>query len=161
TGVQTCALPICGFQEAAVLLRLNQGKQGSQHLRTGADEANLDRITETDPRRVNIDLHGSRMSGLRVKLDIWKAAAADDQGVALLERFLGRRRPQQTNPPGCVRTIVGNDRLAQQRLDDRAGDLFGELKDFRAWTQAAMAGQDGDLRSSVDDLGRFMERSGR
>ena len=101
------------------------------------------------------------MSGFRVKLDIRKTAAADDQGIALLERFLGRRRPQQSNPPGCVRTIVGNDRLAQQGLDNRAGDVFGKLEDLRARTQATTAGQNGDLESGVDDLGRLLERPWR
>src|SRR5437870_529687 len=114
-------------------------------------------MAKTDASRVDIDLHGSRMSGFWVELDIRKAAAADDQGIALLERFLRRRRPQQSDPACCVRTIVGNDCLAEQRLDDRAGDLLGELEDLRARTQAATAGQNSDLGSGVDDLGRFLE----
>ena len=48
-----------------------------------------------------INLHGDRLAGLGQELDIGKARAGDEQGVARLTRFIGGPRPDNVtaHPP--------------------------------------------------------------
>ena len=67
-----------------------------------------------------------------------------------LHRVLRGRRAEQADAAGRVGTAVGHDGFSEQRLDDRTGHSFGELQHFVARAQAPASGENGDLRSGVD-----------
>ena len=53
---------------------------------------------------------------------------------------------EQADAAGGERRVVGHDRLAEQRLDDRRGQQVGELLELVAGAERALAGEDDRLR---------------
>ena len=80
-----------------------------------------------------------------------------DEGVAVLHRIGGGRRSQQANPAGGVGAVVGKNRLAQQRLDDRARPVLSHLRDLVAGVERAAPHEHRHLRPGVDDIRRVLQ----
>ncbi len=120
------------LQKAAVLLRLDQGKQRFQHAPALADQADVSRKTQPDARRINVDLDALGLARLGVELHVREAAAGDDQRIALLHRVLRGGRAEQAYPPRGERAVVGDHPLAEQGLDDRAANFFRQFQDLLA-----------------------------
>ena len=148
-------------QEALVFLRLNQRQQRAQHGLTVAGQADLDGAAQTDALRIGVDLDDTGVAGFGVELHVGEAAAGDKERVAGLHGVLGRGGAQQTDAAGGVGAIVGNHRLAEQRLDDRAADFLGQLHHFFNAADGAAPGQDDDLGAGVDDVGGILHEDGR
>ena len=111
-----------------------------------------------DACRIDIDLNDLRLAGLGKELHIREAGAGHDERVAFLQRVLRRRGAEQADAARRVRAVVGNDGLAEQRLDDRRVQLARQAPAPASRApRAPAAGQDRDLRSLVDELGRGLE----
>ena len=61
--------------------------------------------------------------------------------------------PSRPMPPVVYGTVVGHARLAQQRLDDRAGERVGQLLQFIGGLQRTAAREDGDFLPRVEHIG--------
>ncbi len=72
-------------------------------------------------RGIAVELHGLGLTGLGIPFQIREARADQEQPLALLHGLLGGPGSQQADPAGGEGRIVGDRRLAQQRLDDRRG----------------------------------------
>src|SRR5262249_30305914 len=84
--------PALGFlKKAAVFLALDERKQRSQRVHAVSDQTDVGRVAQSDARRVDVDLHRLRLTWLRIKFEVRKAAARDDERVALFHRVLRRR----------------------------------------------------------------------
>ena len=64
---------------------------------------------------------------------------------------------QQAHRSSCVGTIVGNHRLAEQRLRDRGAEDLSHLLEFGARVERAAAGKDDDLLALVQDVSGLRE----
>src|SRR5581483_1220454 len=148
---------LCLFEEAAVGLVLDQRQQRREDAAAVADEANVGGVAQADARGVAVDLDAVGLTGLGEELDVGEAAAGDEQCVAALHGVLRRGRAQQADTAGGVRAVVGNDGLAQERLDDRPGHLLGQGENLVAGAQAAAGGQDGHLLALVEHVGGLLE----
>jgi len=124
---------------------------------TSAHQSDLDRVTQADPRRVEVDLNGTGLSRPGVELDVRERAADDQERVAIFERILRWSRAEEADTTRGVRAIVGHDRLTEERLDDGRPKKLGDLLQVVARTQSALAGEDGDLPSVVQDIRRPFE----
>ena len=133
------------LEEGVIGLRMNQGEQRSQDVPTLPDQSDLGGIAESDARRIHIDLDGSGLARFRVELNVREAAAGDNERVAFLHDFLGRRRPEQADPPGRIGAVVRDDGLAEQRFGDWCAKLLGQEQEFMAGRQASAPGEDRDL----------------
>jgi len=145
--------PLRGLQPAAVGLAVEQWDQPPQHPDRIADEADLDRIAQSDPRRVEVYLHGARLTGLRVELDVGEAAADDQQGVAAFQRLLRRARAQQADATGAIGAVVGHAGLAQDRLGDRRAEDLGRFFQLLAGAEGAAPGQNDRPPAAVQQVG--------
>ena len=63
-----------------------------------------------------------------------------------------RQRAQQADGSRRVGTVIGNRCLAQQCLDDRRAKEVRDLFQFRAGTESAPAGENGDLLSLIQNF---------
>ena len=61
-------------------------------------------------------------------------------------------------PPVVYGRVVGDDRLAQQRLDDRRGQRVGDLLQLVAGPQRPLAGEDDGLLAAVEQRRGALER---
>jgi hypothetical protein len=52
-----------GLEEVAGGLAVEQREQLAQRPAAVADQAHLDRVAETDPGRIDVDLHGAGLTG--------------------------------------------------------------------------------------------------
>src|SRR5581483_2759669 len=121
-----------------------------------ADERDIGRVTQADANRVPVDLHALGLAGLRIELDIGQAATDDEQRVAFFHGVLGRGRSEQAQAAGRVRTVVGDGRFSEERLDDGSAQQLGNTLELRASLQGAAARQDGNLLAFVQDLGGLL-----
>src|SRR5437879_5568350 len=85
-------------------------------------------MAKPDTRRVDVDLNRLRLTRFRVEFHIRKATADDDEGVTLFKRLLGRRRAEQADAAGRIRTVIWNDRLAEQGFRDRRAHFLREFR---------------------------------
>jgi hypothetical protein len=75
--------------------------------------------------------------------------------------------PRFSDTAGRKRTVVGQHRLAEQRLGDRGAELVCELGDLVTGRQRALPREDRDTRARVKDGGgglqliRWRRRQGR
>ena len=147
------------LEKIAILVLFELRQQRGKRFGAVRHDADLDRIAQTDPGRIDIDLHAARFSRFGIELDIRKGGAGDQQRVALFERFLRCLGAQQADPARCIRTIVRNDRLAEQRLDDRAPKAFGDRDHLVSRIQRALPGENGDFLPFIQNLGRASQES--
>src|SRR6185437_15108095 len=77
----------------------------------------FNRVSQSDPSGIGVDLDGASLSGLRQKFNVWKRSPNQNQGIALFDRFLRRSGPQKANPARGVNAIIRNSRLPEKRLD--------------------------------------------
>src|SRR3954469_15265346 len=141
-----------GFQEAPVVLTLEQRDERHQHGFGFSYEAYVRWKAQTNARAVEVDLYALHFVRLRIEVEIWKAAAHNEQSVTFFHRILRRCRPKQADSASSERAFVRNDCFPQQRLYDRRRDGVGQLRNFLTAAQSASAYQNRRLRALIDDL---------
>jgi len=117
----------------------------------------LDRIAQSEHRRVDIDLHRARLPVLGQKLRPGKTGADQQQCIAIAHhvgRGLGAEQPDRA---GDERQIVGQHVLAEQGLGDPGADAVGDLDHLAGGAARAGADQDRDLFAGVEDVGGALQ----
>ena len=148
-SIRFCAF----FRNDLVRLLLDQRQQGAQHAPAISDQSDVRRVAQSNASRIDIDLHGLCLAGLRIKLHVREAGPGDDQRVALLQRVLRGSGAEQADTAGRVGAPVGHNGFSEQWLYDRAANCLAQIQHFLARVQAAAAREDGDLRTLIDDFG--------
>ena len=145
-------------EERSVFLAIDQRDERAQHRAAIADQPHIDVVAQSDARRVDVDLNSLRLPGLRIEIQIGKAAARDEERIAVRERLLRRCGAEQPDAAGRVLAVVGDDGLAEERLDDRRAELLRELENLGARIEASAACEYRDLRAFVDQRRGALER---
>ncbi len=119
-----------------------------------AAQRDLDGKSQTNSRRIAIDLHAATAVVPRIELEVREARANHQQRVGVFHRLLGRRGTEQADATGRERRIVWHHRLAEQRLDDRRREAISESLELRAGAERALARQDHRFPARVQYLHR-------
>jgi len=77
-------------EERTVAARLEHRKERFERAPAVADQPDFHRITKADAHGVELDLHGARLAGLRVVLDVGEGGADHQERVARFHGFLRR-----------------------------------------------------------------------
>jgi len=133
---------LCAVEEAPVLFTFEQRKKRFEGSAGIADQCRIHRITERDPGGIPIDLHTLCLAGFRIKFDIRKSRAYDQERIATLHRLLRRFCTQQADATGSIRAVVGDAGFAKQRFDNRPAQFFGRLSQQVAGVECSLPGQD-------------------
>ena len=115
---------------AAVGLLLQPRQQGAQRLGGIADQADLHRKADRQHAGIDIDLHAARLAFLRQEFGIGKGRADHQQRVAFHHQVVARLGAEQADRAGDPRQIVGQRRLAEQRLGAAGGQAVGDRDHF-------------------------------
>src|SRR5204863_1688437 len=153
-GLALLSLLKPGTISVAIEMR-NQAAQDAQRV---ADKPDFDRVPEADAQRIDFDLHAARLARFRIELDVRKAAADDQQGVAAFERVLRRPRAEEADTARRVGAVVRHAGLAEDRLDDRRAEDLGDLFQLLAGADRAASGDDDRLLALVQQFGRLADR---
>ena len=141
------------FEKRAIALAGQERQEGRQRPPAVADEADVHRIAEADPHRVQLDLHAARLAGFRVVLDVRKGGADDEQRVAGFQRLLRRARAEQPDGARRVGAVVRHHAFTEQRLDDRRRQQIGHALELVPGAQRSAPGEDRHLAAGVQELG--------
>ena len=132
---------------------VQQRQQRAQRLRRVADQVHLHRIAQAQHFRRDVDLHRARLALLGQEFRIGKARADHQQRVALGHQIVARLGAEQADRAGDPGQIVGQRRLAEQRLGDAGAEPVGDRDDLVGGLQRAGADEDRDLLAGVEHLG--------
>src|SRR4051812_46299931 len=78
--------PLSFVQERAIALSLQQLKQSGQSSFAVSDQTDFYGIPQPDPIGVTIDLHSSRLTGFRIRVDPGHRGPDDKNGVTVVHR---------------------------------------------------------------------------
>jgi hypothetical protein len=90
-------------------------------------------------------------------LGIGKVRPHHEEHVDLVHQVLGRLGAEQPDPAGGIRRVVGDRRLARQRLDDLGAKRLSDGEQFLPGMQRPGAGQDRDLAPVVEEIGEPLQ----
>src|SRR5579871_261380 len=139
-------------EKPAIVLSPQQWYQSRERLGAVTDQSDFDGITESDTDRVDVYLYGARAARLRQKLHVRKRAADHQQRVALFHRVLRRTGADQPDAPGRIWTVIGDARLAEQRLDDGRGEQLSGPLELGGRSESAGARQNGNFAPAVENF---------
>src|SRR5690606_3805339 len=118
------------LEEGAVLMMLELLQKYPENPSRIPDERGVDGIAKANAFGIKFYLHAPGFSGRRIILDVWKACADHQQGVARFERVLRGTGSEQSASPRRIRIIVRHDALAEKWLDDRRAQPLRDRKNF-------------------------------
>ncbi len=151
-------------QKASIALLAQGGQQRLQGRLDVAGQAQLDRIAQAQAVGIEIDLDAARAARVRVIFLPRHGGAQDEHRVAILHdpgRGHGAEIADAARGEG---RIVGQHRLAEQRLGHGCGQCVGQLRHLLARRKRPLPDQDRDLAAGIEDIGGLadlVDRRGR
>ncbi len=118
------------FAPFAVGLLLEHRQQSAQGFGGIADQIDFHRIAQRQHVGCDIDLHAARLALLRQELRIGEAGADHQQRVAFGHQLVARLGAEHADRAGDPGQVVGQHRLAQQRLGHAGAEPVGDRDHF-------------------------------
>ncbi len=140
---------------AAGFFLLQHRQQSAQCGGAVAGHADLHRVPQAQPGGVEVDLHAARGAGLGQELAVREGGAHHEKRVALLHHVPGGRGAQQADAAGHPGDVVGQHRLAEQRLGAAGLQTVGDGDHLVRGAERAGAHQHGHFLARVQHRGRF------
>lgn len=112
------------IQEAAICARPDSRQQRLQRRRDVAHRRDIDRMSATEMRAVDVNLNDRRLP--RIELPPGEIAAEQQQRVALGQRVIAALRAEDTRHPYVVGVVVLQKILGSRRAGDRCLEPFGK-----------------------------------
>ena len=141
----------------AILLALKLRDQGRERLLRVAHEEDVHRVAHSHEPPVDVDLHAARLALLRQPLGVGEARADHQQRVAVLHHVIARLGAEEADRAGHERQVVGQGRLAVERLGHAAAEQVGHLGHLVLRAERPGADQHRDLLAGVEQLGGGVE----
>src|SRR4029434_7699983 len=101
-----CPPALCSLRYAADSVPREPRQEPLQGLLAIPRQADFDRVTQDNARRIKVDLHGTRLAWLGQELDVGERGAHHQESVTMFHGLLRRPRPEQTNTAGRIRAVV-------------------------------------------------------